>query len=113
MTWLATRVVIGCMWLLHFLPLRAIAAVGNAVGSALFWLIPERRRVTRINLAKCFPHMPPQKRERLAREHFRAFCRAFIERGILWWSPRSRIERLVRIDGLEHLQALAGRPVIL
>jgi KDO2-lipid IV(A) lauroyltransferase len=90
-----------------------IAAIGNAVGALLYWLIPERRRVTRINLEKCFPQMPPRSRERLARAHFRAFCRSFIERGILWWAPRSRIERMVRIEGLEHLQAVAGGPVIL
>src|SRR6266480_3627651 len=101
------------MWLAHFLPLRMIAAIGNAVGAILYWLIPERRRVTRINLEKCFPQMPPRSRERLARAHFRAFCRSFLERGILWWAPRSRIERMVRIEGIEHLQAVAGGPVIL
>src|SRR5204862_52337 len=101
------------MWLAHFLPLRMTAAIGNAVGAILYWLIPERRRVTRINLEKCFPQMPPSSRERLARAHFRAFCRSFIERGILWWAPRSRIERMVRIEGIEHLQAVAGGPVIL
>ena len=108
-----SRVVFAFMWLAHFLPLRMIAALGNAIGAILYWLIPERRRVTRINLEKCFPRMPPRSRERLARAHFRAFCRSFIERGILWWAPRERIERMVRIEGLEHLQAVAGGPVIL
>ncbi len=108
-----SRVVFAFMWLAHFLPLRMIAAIGNAVGAILYWLIPERRCVTRINLEKCFPQMPPRSRERLARAHFRAFCRSFLERGILWWAPRSRIERMVRIEGLEHLQAVAGGPVIL
>ena len=45
------------MWLAHFLPFRALAALGEAIGSLVFWLIRERRRVTRINLAKCFPRM--------------------------------------------------------
>ena len=108
-----SRVVFAFMWLAHFLPLRMIAALGNAIGAILYWLIPERRRVTRINLEKCFPRMPPRSRERLARAHFRAFCRSFIERGILWWAPRERIERMVRIEGLEHLQAVVGGPVIL
>src|SRR5437667_7465300 len=108
-----SRVVFAFMWLAHFLPLRLIAAIGNAVGAILYWLIPERRRVTRINLERCFPQMPPRSRERLARAHFRAFCRSFLERGILWWAPRSRIERMVRIEGIEHLQAVAGGPVIL
>jgi KDO2-lipid IV(A) lauroyltransferase len=100
-----SRIVFAFMWLVHFLPLRLQAAVGNVVGSIFFWLIPERRKVTRINLEKCFPQKNPDERERLARDHFRAFCRAFIEQGILWWSPRSRIEKLVRIEGLENLKA--------
>ncbi|MEX2241272.1 MAG: lipid A biosynthesis acyltransferase [Burkholderiales bacterium] len=108
-----SRVVFFLMWLIHFLPLGAQAAIGNALGSLLFWLIPERRHVTRVNLAKCFPTMDPAARERLARAHFRAFTRSFVERGLLWWAPRARIERLVRIEGLEHLKALGGAPAIL
>jgi Kdo2-lipid IVA lauroyltransferase/acyltransferase len=108
-----SRVVFALMWLVHFLPLGAQAALGNALGRALFWLIPERRRVTRTNLAKCFPDMDPAARERLARAHFRAFTRSFVERGILWWSSRGRIERLVRLEGLEHLKALGDTPAIL
>jgi KDO2-lipid IV(A) lauroyltransferase len=107
-----SRFVFAFMWLAHFLPLPVQAAIGNAVGWVFYWLITERRRVTRINLGKCFPDMPGRERERLAQAHFRAFCRSFIERGILWWAPKSRIERLVRLEGIEHLQALAGRPVV-
>jgi KDO2-lipid IV(A) lauroyltransferase len=92
------------MWLARFLPLGALAAVGNGVGSILFWLIPERRMVTRINLQKCFPQKTPIERESLARAHFRAFCRAFVEQGILWWSPRERVANLVRLEGVENLK---------
>ncbi len=108
-----SRLVFALMWLLHFLPLGAQAAAGNALGTLLFWLIAERRRVTRINLEKCFPAMGPAARERLARAHFRAFTRSFIERGLLWWAPRARIERLIRIEGLAHLKALGDAPAIL
>ena len=107
-----SRIVFGFMWLLRLLPLGAMAAAGNAAGAVLFWLIPERRRVTRINLEKCFPDMAVRERERLARAHFRAFCRSFLEHGILWWSSPARIRRLVRVEGAEHLEALAGRPVV-
>jgi KDO2-lipid IV(A) lauroyltransferase len=108
-----SRLVFALMWLIHFLPLGAQAAIGNAIGSVLYWLIPERRRVTRINLAKCFPQMDAAARERLARAHFRAFTRSFVERGLLWWAPRARIERLIRLEGLEHLRALGDAPAIL
>src|SRR5204863_8585034 len=30
-----------------------------------------------------------------------------------WWAPRARIERLIRIEGLEHLRAVHGAPAIL
>lgn len=108
-----TRVVIALMWLAHFLPLGMLARVGNAVGAAAFWLIPERRKVTRINLEKCFPGKSAAERERLARDHFRAFCRSFVERGLLWWAPRERLERMIRIEGLERLRALGDKPAIL
>lgn len=107
------RILIGAMWLAHFLPLRLLAAIGDALGTALFWLIPERRRVTRINLERCFPHMAPAARERLARAHFRAFCRSFVDRAVLWWGSRARIERMIRFEGLDHLRALEGAPAIL
>ena len=99
-----SRLVFAFMWLVHFLPLSIQARIGSFTGAILFWLIPERRKVTRINLQKCFPDKGPIAREKLARAHFRAFCRAFIEQGILWWSPRERIEALVKIEGLENLK---------
>ena len=103
-----SRLVFAFMWLVHFLPLAGMARVGNAVGNLLFWLIPERRKVTRINLHKCFPRKSAEEREQLARAHFRAFTRAFIEQGILWWSPPGRIKKLVQLEGLENLKS--GNP---
>ena len=107
-----TRIALCFLWLLRFFPQKIIARAGGAVGGLLYWLIPERRKVARINLAKCFPRMPADERERLARAHFRAFCAAFVDHGTLWWSSRERIERLVRLEGVEHLRALDGKPVI-
>jgi len=112
-----SRILVALLWLIHLLPIRAVAAVGSAAGAALFWLIPERRRVTRVNLEKCFPGMARAERERLARAHFRAVGRAIVDHALLWWAPREHIEKLVRIEGLEHLRAAmakpAGAPVIL
>src|SRR5207248_2286719 len=108
-----SRVVLALMWLMHWLPLRVIAWIGNAVGALLYWLIPERRRVTRINLEKCFPHMSAAQRERLARAAFRAFCRGFVDRAVLWWAPPARIKRMVRLVGIEHLDAAGPRVVLL
>src|SRR4051812_2536000 len=99
-----TRLVLGLMWLIHWLPPRALAAIGNAIGTAAYWLVPERRKVTRVNLEKCFPQMPLEQREQLARASFRAFCRGVVDRTILWWGSAERIRGMVRLEGIEHLE---------
>ena len=106
------RLGIFLIWLLHFLPLGMLARLGEGFGLLLYGFGRERRRVARTNLRLCFPEMAESERERLVRRHFRAFGRSVLERGILWWSPKSRIQKLVLIEGLEHWQAVAGKPVI-
>jgi len=108
-----SRLAVLFLWLVRFLPFSAVAAIGEGLGALLFWLLPPRRRVARVNLAKCFPGRPEVERERLARGAFRAFFRSFVDRGILWWSSKERIRRFVRLEGLEHLEALQGKRVIL
>ncbi len=108
-----SRLVIALVWLLHFFPLWALALLGNGLGAVLFWLAPERRRVMRINLAKCFPQRPQSERERIARAHVRYFCRSVLERSIWWWGSRERIRGLVRVEGEEHIVNLGGGGAVL
>jgi len=107
-----TRLILGLLWLIHWLPLRALAAIGNGIGAAAYWLVPERRKVTRINLEKSFPQMPAPQREHLARASFRAFCRGVVDRTILWWGSAERIRDMVRLEGVEHLEAAGAQVVI-
>jgi Kdo2-lipid IVA lauroyltransferase/acyltransferase len=109
---LMVRVALAIIWLLHFLPLAMLAPVGRAFGLFSYAVAAERRRVGRINLRLCFPDWTEAERRRLLRRHFQAFGRAILERGVLWWSSRERILRVVRIEGLEHWTAVSDRPVI-
>jgi Kdo2-lipid IVA lauroyltransferase/acyltransferase len=106
------RVALAIIWVLHFLPLALLAPIGRGFGLLLYAAARERRRVARINLRLCFPQWSDAQRRRTARRHFQAFGRAVLERGLLWWSSRERILRIVRIEGLQHWQAVAGQPVI-
>ena len=108
-----TRAALALMWLLRLLPLSVLATIGNGLGTLLYAFARARRRVCLINLAHCMPELAPGEREALARRHFQAFARTFLERAILWWSSPARIRQLVRIEGLEHLEAARGAPVIL
>ena len=107
------RVAIAIVWLLHFLPLPIFARMGSGLGGFFYFLARERRNVCLINLSRCFPQMSKRERVAIARAHFRAFGRTLLERSILWWAPRERILRLVRVVGLEGILALKGRPLIL
>src|SRR3954466_6597294 len=51
------------LWLVHFLPMRWIGAIGAGLG----WLLYHfgRGRVTRVNLGLCFPDMPEAERHAL------------------------------------------------
>ena len=108
-----TRIVAAVVWILRFLPLGLLAPIGSALGSLLYILGRERRKVCLTNLSRCLPEMTERERVALAKAHFRAFGRSVLERSILWWAPRERVMRLVRIVGLERVLALKGQPLIL
>ncbi len=107
------RLGVFVLWLIHFLPFRGIVAIGNILGSVLYLLAAERRRVGMINLKLCMPEMSDAARTRLLRDHFKMFSRGLIERSILWWASAERINSLIRVEGIEHFEAIEGKPAIL
>ena len=107
-----TRVAIFLLWLAHFLPLPLLALLGRGLGLLIYAFVGERRRVALTNLRLCFPEWDENTRKRVARRHFQAFGRGFVEHGMLWWSSKQRLQRLIRVEGVEHWQAVADRPVI-
>lgn len=110
-----SRLVIALFWLLHWLPLSVLSRIGAAFGQLLYFVAVPRRRVVAINLGLCFPELSDSERRRLARAHFRAAGRSLLERGLLWWGSRERLQGMIQVDGEAHLRELqaAGRPVIL
>lgn len=112
---LLSQPVVFLFWLLHFLPLSALAAIGNGIGQLLYLFGSHRRKVVNINLEWCFPELSTREREKLARDHFRVLGRSVLERSVLWWGSRERLERMIRIEGTEKIRALldAGKPIIL
>ena len=101
------------LWLLHFLPFRVLVWIGTTLGSVLYLLAAERRRVGAINLTLCFPALSDEARKKLLRDHFKMFSRGLIERSILWWSSGAHIRSLIRVDGMEHFEAVKDKSAIL
>ena len=107
------RMLIILMWLLHWLPLPVIARLGEAVGNLLFVLVKSRRHITLVNLALCFPELSEKERNQIARQHFQAYARSVLERGILWWASEARLRRLIAVEPSVPLNAINASPTIL
>ena len=107
------RLLLGLMWLLHWLPLPLLGRFGTAVGSLLFMLLKKRRHIALTNLRLCMPELSEAARVTLARQHFQAYSRSVWERAILWWAPQSRLRRLIKVEPGVPLAQLQGGPVIL
>ena len=114
MSGLLTRLGLALLWLLHCLPLAAQAAIGNLFGSLLYRVIGRRRKVALTNLRLCFPELTEAERIALAKAHFRVLTRSLLERAMLWWASPKRLQRMIRVEGEEHLLRLEadGRPVL-
>ena len=102
----------GFLWLLHWLPLSAQAAIGSALGWLLSLKPGKRRRVVATNLALCFPEASESERKRWLRQTFQASMRAVLEHGILWWGSEARVRRLIQIDNPDAALGDGTRPVI-
>lgn len=107
------RLLLGLMWLLHWLPLPLLGRLGEAVGSLLFIMVRSRRRITLTNLRLCLPQMPEQQRRAIAKRHFQCYARSILERAVLWWAPASRLKRLIVVEPALPLEAIRSGPTIL
>lgn len=110
---LFSRLLVGLLWMLHWLPLPVLRVLGSGLGQLLFAVAGGRRKVALRNLALCFPALSEGERQALARRHFVAFARAFLDRPVFWWASEARLRRLIRLTGSEHLRDPDGRPTIL
>jgi KDO2-lipid IV(A) lauroyltransferase len=113
MSTLPARLGFAALWLFHWLPLGVQAALGNGLGWLAYRFAERRKNIARRNLELCFPEKSESERRRLLRLNIQASVRAALEHGLLIWASASRLEKLVRIEGREHLEACNGQPVIL
>ena len=112
---LFSPVLVALLWLIHLLPLRAIATLGEGLGLLLHFFGRRRRKIASLNIDWCFPELDTAGKKRLVKAHFKALGRSMLERTVFWWGSRERLSRLIRVEGEDKVHALraAGRPVIL
>jgi len=106
---------LGFLRLISALPLRLQQWMGNALGLLTYYLLPAQRRITRINIRLCFPHLTVKQQRKLALASQQAAATALFDSALSWWGRDTRLGNLYRVEGLEHLQAAqkAGKGVLL
>ncbi|SCZ51971.1 lauroyl-KDO2-lipid IV(A) myristoyltransferase [Thiohalomonas denitrificans] len=75
----------------------------------------KRRGISSINLQLCFPEKSDSERDSMVRECFCMLGQSVLDYGVFWWRSSAYLERLIRLEGLEHVQREldAGRGVVL
>ena len=107
------RLAIALMWLLHWLPLPILGRLGEAIGYLFFIFLKRRRHICLVNLRLCLPELSDAERTILARQHFQAYVRSVLERGILWWGSERRLRRLIQTEYVIPKDHLYSGPTIL
>ena len=86
----------GLLRLTSLLPLPLTHAIGILIGSLLWWIPNDLRRIASRNLALTFPEMPVADRERLLRRNLWETGKLLLELGPLWLWRGERVLALVR-----------------
>jgi KDO2-lipid IV(A) lauroyltransferase len=94
---------------LSLLPLRALHAIGTAVGTLGNWVPNSERHVARVNIQLCFPELALDERQALVRASLRESAKGLLEIATLWYRPVTEVQALIRhVDGADAFhEALA------
>jgi KDO2-lipid IV(A) lauroyltransferase len=100
---------VGLLRSVALLPMGALSALGSGIGRLAYRLLPNRRRITRINLRLCFPEKSEDAIEALVHAHFISLGRGVLETLAAWWKPSRALASRLRVEGLEHLHRAQAR----
>ena len=88
--------------LFALLPLPVVHRLGTLLGWLLSIIPNDHRRISRINIERCFPEMTLKQHNQLVRKSLIESGKTLFEAPNLWFSSHSRIMSLLReVDGAE------------
>lgn len=110
-TWISLALLRTCT----LLPYRVQMWLGSFIGDISYLLIPRRRHIVETNIQLAFPDLNAAEQKLLVKKTFKSTGMGIFETAMAWWGSQRRLQSMVTIKGIEHLQnALAqGKGVIL
>jgi len=106
---------LALMRLSIYLPVKVQLWLGSVLASIMSPLMKSRKRIALRNLALCFPELSENQRQNLVKKNFHTMGMMLIETALSWWASDAQLEKRVKYEGLEHLDAALakGKGVIL
>jgi len=95
--------------LVNVLPLPIQLVIGRGLGRLAYFFSRRDRRIAQVNIDMCLPDLSRAQRQKILKDHFASLGCALFETGLVWWASSARLKRLIRFEGLEHLQAALER----
>ncbi len=86
------------LWLLSLLPGPAPYAIARRLAGLWAYFSPDKRRVARINLQRCYPQMSEEVREQWVHDSFIHYICTVLETGRNWFWDIDRLQALC--DGM-------------
>ncbi|TXT41648.1 MAG: lipid A biosynthesis lauroyl acyltransferase [Comamonadaceae bacterium] len=96
---MGTRLLLGLMRVLVYLPLAWVRALGWVLGGILHAVVGSRRRVVQVNLRQCFPALNDAQVRALTRRVFVRFAQAWLDRGWLWHGSAALLRQRLSLTG--------------
>lgn len=103
------------MRLLGALPFAINRALATAVGTLLAWLPTQALKVSKTNLALCYPALSAEEQTGLARKSLLESVKNTFEIALFWRQPAEGLKRVVAVDGDTPLRQAVqdGRPIMI
>jgi len=101
--------------LLGALPFAINRALATAVGTLLAWLPTQALKVSKTNLALCYPALSAEEQTGLARKSLLESVKNTFEIALFWRQPAEGLKRVVAVDGDTPLRQAVqdGRPIMI
>lgn len=106
---------IAFLWLVGHIPWRMLLWLGRIVGHIAWRLVVSRREAARTNIRLCFPELPAEEQEALAKAAVISTGEALLEMSGAYFNRQIDLSKRREFIGREHVeQAVAdGRGVLL
>lgn len=89
-----------------YLPLGMLRGVGGLVGRMVWWMNGRSAKVTRTNIAHCFPELSPAEQVRLSKQSLQETAKTAMEAGAIWRNSWAWLDgKIVTKEGDELLRA--------